>query len=134
MKTNYKLRICIIKFPRSIFLILAAWILVLLFSCGSSQEKQIVIPSDVLPKEKMAEVIMDIHIAEAEADIIKLSDSSATDLDVSLGQKIFEKNKITKEQYEKSLSFYIDHPELLNEVYEKALNELSKMQGKIGGR
>lgn len=77
---------------------------------------------------------MDIHIAEAEADIIKLSDSSATDLDVSLGQKIFEKNKITKEQYEKSLSFYIDHPELLNEVYEKALNELSKMQGKIGGR
>ena len=120
---------------------LAMTLSILLFSCGQ-EEKSVVVPADVLPKEKMAEVLTDIHIAEAvgqnartpsfsgEANLKTLPDSaSAVPIDIGISfQKIFEKNKITKEQYEKSLSFYIDHPELLNEVYEKVLNELSKMQ------
>ena len=99
---------------------------VILAACGE-QEKYVVIPSDVLAKEKMAEVLTDIHIVEAEANLKTLPDSASTEK-LSF-QKIFEKNKITKDQYEKSLKFYIDHPELLGEVYDKVLNELSKMQG-----
>lgn len=122
MKANYELgtiKSCIVHCTLYIVFVLAS-------SCGE-QEKQIVIPSDVLAKEKMAEVLTDIHITEAEANLRTLPDSSSTEK-LSF-QKVFEKNKITKEQYEKSLTFYIDHPVLLNEVYEKVLNELSKMQG-----
>lgn len=74
----------------------------------------------------MAEVLTDIHIVEAEANLRTLPDSASTEK-INF-QKVFEKNKITKKQYENSLTFYIDHPELLNEIYEKVLNELSKMQ------
>ncbi len=99
---------------------------ILLFSCGGDEE-QVTIPADVLPKEKMAMVITDVHLAEAEADLKTLPDSSSTG---KIGfEKIYEKNQISKAQYDTSLSFYVDHPELLNEVYEIVLNELSKRQG-----
>lgn len=74
----------------------------------------------------MSVVITDILLAEAEISLKTFPDTSSEKIDY---QKIFEKDKITKEQYDKSISFYIDHPELLNEVYEKVLNELSRMQG-----
>ena len=78
----------------------------------------------------MAEVLTDLHITEAQASVKTLPDSVSTEK--SGFQKIFEKNNITKEQYEKSISFYIEHPELFGEVYDNVLNELSKMQGETG--
>ena len=98
----------------------------LLFSCGNEKEKTVATPADVLPKEKMALVITDIHLAEAKASLQPTPDTSSEKLNFRM---IFEKNKITKDQYEKSIAFYIDNPELMNEVYEKVLNELSRMQG-----
>ena len=75
----------------------------------------------------MAQVITDIHLAEAEANVRTFPDSSSKEK-LSF-DKIFEKHSITKKQYEESLSFYIDNPEILDTVYENVLNELSKMQG-----
>lgn len=74
----------------------------------------------------MAKVLTDIHLAEAESNVKALPDSIPSKK-LSF-QKIFDKNNISKEQYEKSLKFYIDHPKLLGEVYDKVLIELSKMQ------
>lgn len=99
---------------------------VILFSCGEDKKKQIEIPAGVLAKEKMAEVIADIHIAEAEESLTPPSDTAINKFDF---QKIFEKNKISKTQYDSSLMFYTAHPELLDTVYEKVMNKLSLMQG-----
>lgn len=113
-------------------LLLTANCLFVFSSCGEKQPTPV--PADVLPKEKMAQVFTDIHMAEAGANAPMITDIPAKDLDsisksnISF-QKIFDKNQITKEQYDKSLQFYIDHPELLDKVYEEVLNELSKMQG-----
>jgi len=132
MTTSLRWREARQKQPHRIFLrdcfvtaFLAMTFSILLFSCGQDK-KTIVIPSDVLSKEKMTEVLTEIHLAEAEVNMKTLPDSIATEK-LSFHQ-LFDKNKITRAQFEKSLSFYIDHPELLNEVYEQVLNELSKMQ------
>jgi hypothetical protein len=110
------------------FCLLVTAYCLLLLSCGE-KEKQTTIPANILPKEKMAQVITDIHIAEAEAGIHALPDSTSKGL-ISF-QKVFEKDTITKRQYEESLTFYIDHPQLLDTVYTQVLNELSKMQGAV---
>ena len=112
----------------------ARFILCLLFvfilaSCGD-KNKSVTIPSNILSKEKMAAVLTDIHIAEAEAGSRTLPDSTSK-VPVSF-EKIFEKDSISKSQYEESLSFYMDHPDLLDTVYVQVLNELSKMQGQAG--
>lgn len=99
----------------------------LVFSCGQNNE-QITIPANILPKEKMVQVITEVHIAEAQAHIKTLPDSTSTEA-INF-QKIFGKQSITKQQYEESLAFYIDHPVLLDSIYVQVLNELSKMQAK----
>ena len=77
----------------------------------------------------MAAVITDIHLSEAETSLRTFPDSTSSEK-VSFN-KIFEKHSITKKQYEESLSFYIDNPELLDSVYTNVLNELSKKQGEV---
>ena len=74
----------------------------------------------------MSAILTDIHLAEAE---INLGVSDSTSKEKNNFEKIFKKHSITKQQYDVSLTFYIDHPELLDKIYEDVLNELSKMQG-----
>jgi hypothetical protein len=119
MKPNYEFK----KF--SSIIILCALCIVLVFSCGQ-KEKPVVIPANILPKEKMARVLTDFHLAEAGAEV-NFPDS--TKREPINFQKIFKKDTITQQQYEESLAFYVDHPEILNKVYEEVVNELSKMQG-----
>lgn len=99
-----------------------------LFAC-QGKEKTVSIPSTVLPREKMAQTLTDLHLAEAEATVF-MNDSTHRD-SISF-EKVFIKNKITKAQYDESISFYISHPELLNEIYQEVVNQLSKMQGESG--
>lgn len=75
----------------------------------------------------MAEVITDIHMAEAETSVRTFPDSISKEK-MSF-QKIFDKHSVTQKQYDESLSFYMEHPEILDTVYVNVLNELSKKQG-----
>jgi len=108
---------------RFCFLLLSACCM-MVFSCGQ-KEKSSVVPANIIPKQKMARVISHIHLAQAEENLHSLPDS--TKMKPIDFQKIFVKDTISKQQYEESLTFYIDHPQLFNEVYEEAVNELSKM-------
>ena len=104
-----------------------AMTLCILFSACGPKKKSIPIPANILPKEKMARVLTDIHLAQAEVNLHVLPDTTKK-MPINF-QKVFEKDTISKKQYEESLTFYIDHPEVLNEVYQEVVNELSKMQG-----
>ncbi len=101
----------------------------LLFSCSGNGEVKI--PGDILPKEKMAEVMVDIHLLEATMNV----SISATDkVGVNENQTIvdiFNKHNVTRKQYEESYTFYTRNPELLGQVYQLVLNDLSKMQAQI---
>lgn len=98
----------------------------LLVSC-EEKEETVVIPANVLSKERMTKLITDIHIAEAEVNAGTLPDSTSK-VPISF-QKIFDKDSVTKQQYEESLTFYLEHPVLLDSIYTQVLNDMSKMQG-----
>jgi len=106
-------------------------LLVVLFSCKEKLPEQI--PDYVIPKDKMAEVMVDIHLIEASMSLnVVSSDSSAAfpvnalpDID------IFKKYNITKSQYDTSYVYYTQHPKQFGEVYDMVLNEISKMQANI---
>ena len=97
-----------------------------LLSCISGEGALPGIPDDVLPVEKMAVVVEQIHLAEAEVALTANPDTISKDR-LSF-QKIYEENGITKEQYKNSLDFYTDHPELLNKVYGIVLEDLTRKQ------
>ena len=75
----------------------------------------------------MARILIDIHLAEAEASLKSFPDT--TKKEKVRFQKIFEKDSVTNQQYQESLMFYMNRPGLLDKVYEEVINGLSKMQG-----
>lgn len=105
----------------------------LLFSLFTScKEDAIIIPDSVLSQDTMAAVLVDMQLLEAMNVKIGVADSLSKDSILIQYARIFKKHKITQEQFENSLSFYKANPELLEEIYDKTINELSRMQATLG--
>ena len=101
----------------------------LFFSC--SGKKAIVIPDNILSKQKMVEVMLDVHLLEASMSLNATSIDKNNPANPTADFDVLKKNKISKKQYNESFDYYTQHPELLNEVYQLVLNDLSKMQAEV---
>jgi hypothetical protein len=102
-----------------------------LISCGNN--KDIVIPEHILSKEKMAQVMTDMHLLEASMNL-NISNAITTDKTPDMENRVrsvLNKNAVTKDEYETSFSFYTAHTQLLSELYTEVLNNLSKLQAKV---
>jgi hypothetical protein len=102
-----------------------------LISC-LNEEAEVKIPDDILIKKKMALLLADIHLAQAECQTKNITKTDSTGKVQGIDyERIFHKHKTTKDQYKKSLSFYTEHPDLFSVVYEEVINELSRRQGEL---
>ena len=110
--------------------VIAVFCVVFLAAC-SSIEDRVAIPDAVLSQEKMAEVMVDVHLLEAALNISNYSKDQVAVNAINPNSDIFKKNNITKEQYKESFDFYARNPVLLTEVYQLVLNDLSKMQAEV---
>ncbi|MGZ4035759.1 MAG: DUF4296 domain-containing protein [Bacteroidia bacterium] len=102
---------------------------ILVVSC--SQNKTVSIPDFVLPEDKMAEVMVDVHLLEATLNINTFSRDKITKGNMAPATDVLKKHGITKKQYDESFAFYSQNPQLLSEVYLKVLNDLSKLQAQV---
>jgi hypothetical protein len=100
-------------------------------SCTPIEDQRASIPSDVLPEEKMAEVMVDVHLLEAALSIGTYNKDNATLQNIHPSSDILKKHGLTKQQYDQSFAFYSSNPKLLAEVYQLVLNDLSKMQAEV---
>ena len=87
-------------------------ILVFFHSCKES------IPSGIIEPEKMQAIIWDVLRADALSQQIINRDSSKVlaEENVKLTKKVFEIHAITEEQYQKSYSYYTQHPDKLKTI------------------
>jgi hypothetical protein len=113
---------------RSLYLIILVGMV--FFSCS---KKPVDIPETVLSREEMVSVLVDIHLAQALVGINQFNDSLHYNLNDYLSS-VFQMHHLTREKYARSLEFYTDHPELLDEMYADVINELSKKQSEAGGK
>ncbi len=102
-----------------------------LFSCF--EEKRQRIPDAILSKQKMAEVMMDVHLLEAAMNMNTYRFDSKTKGNYAQFD-VFIKNKITKKIYDDSFEYYTLHPNQLTEIYQIVLENLSKMQANVMSR
>ncbi len=86
------------------------------------------IPGDVLSKEEIVPILVDIHLAQAARSVNQASDSARYTI-ADYTAYILKSHHVSKEKYESSISFYTEHPELLELVYGEVITELSKKQG-----
>jgi DNA-binding transcriptional ArsR family regulator len=110
-----------------------SFLFICLLVVACSDKPTISIPDNVLSKEKMAAVMLDVHLLEASMSMtgINRNNIDLAGSSVSLDLDVLKKNNITKKQFDESFNFYSNNPQLLSEVYQMVLNDLSKMQAEV---
>ncbi len=99
-------------------------------SCDGDESSEI--PKNVIPEEKMIEVITEIELTQA---LIKLKFSVPDTTQGSainkqeLFNQVYKSFNTSEEQFNNSLTYYSEHPKLLMEMYIKVINNLSEKQG-----
>jgi hypothetical protein len=95
------------------------------FACSKKKSD---IPVEVLSMKDMQMLLTDIHLAQSAATIQVLSDSSIYNSKEYVNY-VLKDHKVTREKFLASMKFYTENPELLEEVYDSVITELSRLQG-----
>ena len=108
---------------------------ILVLSCNKGGPILSTRPAGVLSKSQMVEVLVDINLAESALRVGNPVHNQSYDSIYQKSQfiKVFEKNNISPDNFDKSLSYYSEHIDDLNDIYSDVLERLSDMQAKLEG-
>jgi len=86
---------------------------IVLVSCQGND-----LPEGVIPPEKMQKIFWDYISADIYVSEFVLHDTAINTIKKNIGlqKKIFEDNKITKEQFYSSYKYYVNHPDLMKNM------------------
>ncbi len=98
--------------------------LLLLNSCSKKET----IPAEIIPKDTMVAVMVDLYIADAILMNPNTSSKLGNVPSNALYNSILKKYHISKSRYDSSLAYYTEHIKMLNEIYENVVDILSEIQ------
>lgn len=103
-------------------------VIFLLVSCNDND-----IPKDILPPEKMQEVMWDYLRADVfTTDFISKDSAKNVDFEnIQIQKKIFEKYKISKDIFYKSLSYYEANPSLMQVMMDSMITQKRRITDSI---
>jgi uncharacterized protein DUF4296 len=106
-----------------------AFLLLFIFSCSSKHE----IPNDILSQPKMQSILWDMLKADEFVSNYGRKDStrSLKDKSTLLYEEIFNIHKTTKSQFEKSITFYSQHPDLFKSVLDSMEKQKPMIMGEL---
>ena len=107
-------------------------ILFLFFSISCTQKNKI--PSDVLAKNKMENILWDMILADRFSAQFILKDSATKNVKLEtlkLYEKVFQTHKISKEQFVKSYKYYVNHPDVLKVMFDTIATRASRQKPEV---
>ncbi len=103
-------------------------ILVLLTFVVISCQKKAKVNPDVLPKDKMVGILIDIHILESKIEKLSIRKDSGRLIFNTFEREIFEAHQVDKEKYLMSYQYYMEDLSGMNEIYNAVVDSLNYMQ------
>lgn len=100
-------------------LLLASIALFLCF-CQSGTE----VPAGIIGKEKLRDILVDIHMTEGALKSNFIIGDSAKKIAPALYDVVYQTHGVTEKEFHQSMDWYFAHPELLEEVQKKVVEEL----------
>lgn len=97
-----------------------------LVACGRIKPS---IPNDVLVPEKMVEILVDVHKADAyitQKTVADFQNYQKMQKNNAFYNSIYVKYNTNQAKFDKSLSFYVQHPDLFKEVYQTVITKLNE--------
>jgi hypothetical protein len=83
----------------------------------------------IIPADSMVTLLTDLHLADGVISTLKIKDKSLKHLSTEYFSEILEKHKIGRDTFDESMRYYAYHTEELNQIYEKVIVNLSKIEG-----
>lgn len=114
--------------PEGILSLIIVLLLLLVGSMTGCNNEE-TLPPGTIPEAKMAEVLTEIHIAEARITKLQLRsiDSSIILFD-KIKTEIWGKYKIDSLSYQTSYDYYVTHPKQMKTIYSKVTENLEKRE------
>jgi hypothetical protein len=89
---------------------------------------------DIIPPKKFINVLVDVHLADGIA-VENMSIASSQFLDsASLYGSVFKKYGVTRTMFDSTMSFYSEHPDDFQKVYNKVTAKLKRMEDELNAR
>ncbi len=85
-------------------------------------------PSDVLSKQEMSAIMVDIYLSEARLNSLPLVRDSSLKLFLPKEAAILAKWKVSDTVLKKSYAYYLERPDDFNEVYDIIIDSLTVME------
>ncbi len=86
---------------------------------------------DIINREKIVKIIVDIHIADAAISVNSVYKRKKIEEIKSYYSSIFEKHNITKKEFETSIAYYTENTDIYEKICEEVIIVLTKMEKKI---
>ena len=107
----------------------------LLLVAGCARPEQVPTPPNLLPKEKMMSLLVQLHLLEARLETSRISGDSARALFLSQQHDLMWRNGVSEPDsvFERSYRYYASHNKDLDEIYAGVIDSLTLREKKMGG-
>jgi len=95
-----------------------------LLACASPEKE---ISNQILAEKVFVSILKEVHLAEANFELLKSSGELATQNTLlDSYQKIYNKYNLEEDQFQLTIDYYANHPDKLENIYAKVIEELTE--------
>lgn len=95
----------------------------MVIACSSNSGK-----GDIMDQQQMVDFLIDLHLSEAGVQDLRLKKDSAAVVFAAQEKLLYKKHQISDTLFINSYGYYIENPELLEEIYTAVIDSLSLRQ------
>jgi hypothetical protein len=108
---------------------------ILLFAAAACDDPPMPEPENLVDREKMVQMLADIHLADATFNSLRHRDSVIQESSsANFYYSILEKYDVQDSTYEQSFVFYASQPRKFEKMYREAMNILNEKEQEYSGR
>lgn len=109
--------------------------IIVLIAAAACDNPPVPEPENLIEREKMVEMLADVHLAEAAFNSLRHRDSIVEESSsANFYYSILDKYEVQDTVFEKSFVFYASQPRQFEKMYREAMNILNEMEQEYSGR
>lgn len=89
---------------------------------------------EIIPPQKMVDILTDIHIAESGTDSRGYNSIQLNQMVYRKYEDIMKKHGTSFSVFKASFDYYLSHPDQFDEIYQEIVNRLTALEGKSKAR
>lgn len=109
-------------------------LLIVLIGLMSCDKLPIEKPENLVEREKMIEMLVDIHVAEATFNMMRQDSVIRKSSSANFYHSVLDKHQVADSIFEHSFVFYSSNPKQFEKMYQDVMNKLSELEQEFSGR